>query len=145
MNVLDANILLYAYDTKSPRHPQARAWLERAFSESQLVGLPWQSIAAFLRVMTNVKLPGDRYSPEEASQVVDEWLEQPNVRLLLPGPGHWPLLRQMIVEGQVRGSMISDAEIAAITVEHGGLLHTADRDFTRFPSLRWTNPFLSGK
>ena len=140
MNVLDANILLYAYDTKSPKYPQARIWLERTLSESRLVGLPWQSIAAFLRVITNAKLPGDRYSPEEASQIVDEWLEQPNVRLLTPGHGHWPLVRQLIAEGQVRGSMISDAEIAAITIEYGGSLYTVDRDFARFPNLRWTNP-----
>ena len=140
MNVLDANILLYAYDTQSPKHAQTRVWLERTFSESRLVGLPWLSIAAFLRVITNARLPGDRYSPEEASQVVDEWLEQPNVRLLTPTQGHWPLVRRMIVEGQVRGSMISDAEIAAITIEHGGLLYTLDRDFARFPNLRWANP-----
>jgi uncharacterized protein len=140
MNVPDANILLYAYDTKSPQHSRARAWLERAFSENHPVGLPWQSIAAFLRVITNARLPGDRYSPEDASQVIDEWLERPNVRLLTPGRGYWPLFRQMIIEGQVRGSLISDAELAALTIENGGVLCTTDRDFARFPGLRWTNP-----
>ncbi|MFL6465866.1 MAG: TA system VapC family ribonuclease toxin [Bryobacteraceae bacterium] len=140
MNVLDANILLYAYDTKSPIHSQARTWLQRTFSSNQLIGLPWQSIAAFLRVITNSRLPGDRYSPEEASQVIDKWLEQPNVRLLIPGQAHWPLLRQTIIEGQVRGSLISDAELAALTIEYGGVLYTTDRDFARFPGLRWTNP-----
>lgn len=140
MNVVDANILLYAYDTKSPKHLQARTWLQKAFSGNQLVGLPWQSIAAFLRVITDVRLPGNRYTPEDASQVIDEWLQQPNVRLLMPGQNHWALLRQMIIEGQVRGPLISDAEIAAITIEHGGVLHTLDRDFARFPHLRWMNP-----
>jgi predicted nucleic acid-binding protein len=46
----------------------------------------------------------------------------------------------MILEGQASGPLVSDAEIAAITIEHGGVLHTADRDFARFPGLRWKNP-----
>ena len=64
----------------------------------------------------------------------------PNVRVLVPGDQHWPLLRRMLVEGQASGPLVSDAIIAALTIEHGGMLHTADRDFARFPGLRWKNP-----
>jgi predicted nucleic acid-binding protein len=67
-------------------------------------------------------------------------MEQPNVRLLPAGEQHWSLLRQMLLEGQARGPSISDADLAALTVEYGGTLHTTDRDFARFPGLRWTNP-----
>jgi toxin-antitoxin system PIN domain toxin len=140
--VLDANILLYAYDSASPFHLKARAWVEEVFSAAMPVGLPWQTIGAFLRIMTNPKLPGNRFTLEEAVQVVDRWLEQPNTRLLAPGDDHWPLLRQMIVEGQAPGSLITDAQLAALTIEYGGELHTTDRDFARFPGLRWTNPLV---
>ncbi|HZQ17603.1 MAG TPA: TA system VapC family ribonuclease toxin [Terriglobales bacterium] len=140
MIVLDANILLYAYDSASAKHATARAWVEEVFSQATPVGLPWQTIGAFLRIITNTRLPGERFSLEEAAKVVDRWLEQPNVRLLAPGDDHWPLLRRIIVEGQAPGALVSDAQLAALTVEYGGTLHTTDRDFARFPGLRWKNP-----
>ncbi|MFY9559144.1 MAG: type II toxin-antitoxin system VapC family toxin [Terriglobales bacterium] len=140
MIVLDANILLYAYDSASSHHAKARAWIEGVFSGSAPVGLPWQTTSAFLRIMTNPRLPGERFTLEEAVQVVDRWMEQPNIRLLVPGDDHWLLFRQMIVEGQAPGALVTDAHLAALTIEYGGVLHTTDRDFARFPGLRWTNP-----
>ncbi len=140
MTVLDANILLYAYDSSSSQHTKARAWIEETFSSGDPVGLPWQTIGAFLRIMTNPRLPGPRFTPEEAAQIVGSWLEQPNIRLLSPGEDHWLLLRQIIVEGQATGPLAPDAHLAALTIEYGGVLHTTDRDFARFPGLRWTNP-----
>jgi len=138
--VLDANILLYAYDTTSPQHAKARVWLGQVLSGEDLVGLPWQSAVAFLRVVTNVRLPGDRFTVEEAASVVDQWISQPNVHLIAPSDKHWPLFRQMMSEGQARGPLVTDAQLAALTIECGGVLHTTDRDFGRFPGLRWKNP-----
>jgi len=63
-----------------------------------------------------------------------------NLPLLSPGDQHWSILRQMLVEGQARGPLVSDAHLAALTIEYGGILHTTDRDFGRFPGLRWSNP-----
>ena len=140
MIVLDANILLYAYDSASSHHVKARAWIEDVFSAASPVGLPWQTISAFLRIMTNPRLPGERFTVAEAVQIVDSWIEQPNVRLLAPGDDHWPLFRRMIVEGQAPGPLVTDAHLAALTTEYGGVLYTADRDFARFAGLRWVNP-----
>ena len=140
MIVLDVNLLLYAYDAASSHHTKARVWVEEVFSGSVPIGLPWQTISTFLRIMTNTRLPGMRFTLEEAVQVIDRWLEQPNVRLLSQGDDHWLLFRQMIVEGQAPGALITDAQLAALTIEYGGVLHTTDRDFARFPGLRWINP-----
>ena len=140
MIILDANILLYAYDAASLHHVKAREWLERTLSSGTPVGLPWQTVAAFLRIATNPRLPGDRFTAEEAVRIVDSWSELPNVYLLAPGERHWPVLRQMIAGGQARGPLITDAQLAALTIEHGGELCTTDRDFARFPGLRWSNP-----
>lgn len=140
MNVLDANILLYAYDADSEKHAKARAWVEQVFSDGTPVGLPWQTVAAFLRVVTNTRLPGKRLTAAEAAEIVDQWLDQPNVRPLSPGDQHWTLFRQMLVEGQARGPLVTDAQLAALTIEYGGILQTTDRDFARFPGLRWRNP-----
>ena len=140
MIVIDANLLIYSYDLDSTYHKKSRAWLEEALSGAEAVGLPWQSVSAFLRVITNRRLSGMRVSLQQAVQVVDEWFQQPNVQMLVPADQHWSVLRQMILEGQASGPLVSDAEIAAITIEHGGVLYTADRDFARFPGLRWKNP-----
>lgn len=143
MIVLDANLLLYAYDSDSQQHAKARAWVEETFSNGTPVGLPWQTVTAFLRIVTNPRLSGKRFTPEEAIHIVDQWLAQPNVSLLPAGEQHWSLLRQMLKEGQARGPLISDADLAALTIEYGGVLYTTDRDFARFPALRWTNPLES--
>jgi hypothetical protein len=138
--VLDANILLYAYDSASAMHGKARAWVEQTFAGNELVALPWQTIAAFVRIVTNPRLPGVRYSPIEAAQVIDEWLALPGIRPVAPGEQHWNSFRQMLIDGQATGPLTTDAALAALTIEHGGVLHTTDRDFARFPGLRWVNP-----
>lgn len=140
MIVVDANLLLYAYDSAFPGHDAARVWLEKVFSGAEPVVLPWQSIDAFARIMTNRRLPGNRFSMQEVIDFVDRWLEQPNVRAVGPGEQHWPLFRQMLIDGQASGDLTADAQLAALTIEYGGVLHTTDRDFARFPGLRWKNP-----
>ena len=140
MIVVDANLLLYAYDSASPRHTSSRRWLEKVLSGEEVVGLPWLTIGAFLRIVTNPRLPGLRFEAAEAAAVVDSWLDQPNVLVLAPADGHWEILRRLTIEGQARGPLVTDAQLAAVTIEFGGVLHTTDRDFARFPGLRWTNP-----
>jgi hypothetical protein len=137
--VLDVSILLYAYGGASERNAKARARVDELFSGHEQVGLPWQTIAAFLRISTNSRLSGSR-PVAEAAHEIDIWLQQPSVRILVPGDDYWSILRRMVVEGQASGPLVSDAEIAALTIEYGGMLYTADRDFSRFPGLRWKNP-----
>jgi toxin-antitoxin system PIN domain toxin len=141
--VLDANLLLYAYDGTSPHHDAALSWLKKAFSGPELIGLPWQVVWAFLRLSTNSRIFASPLLTEEAVAIVQQWMDLKQVRLLAPGERHWSLLRQMLLEGNVRGPLATDAEIAALTIEYGGVLHTTDRDFARFPGLRWANPLAA--
>jgi toxin-antitoxin system PIN domain toxin len=141
--VVDANILIYAYDTASPVHEKSRDWLEDAFSGAEPVGLPWQSITAFLRVMTNPKLHGRQFTLKAATEIVEAWMAQSSVRILVPTDDHWIQFRRMILEGSASGPLASDAELAGLTLEYGGVLYTADRDFARFPGLRWVNPLVA--
>lgn len=140
MIVLDVNLLLYAYDATSSAHAQARRWLESVFSGEEPIGMPWQTLGAFLRIITNSNIPGQRFTSEEAAGIIDQWLDHPLVVLLTPGDYHWPLLRQMIIEGQAHGPLVTDAQLAALAIENGGVLYSTDRDFARFPGLRWVNP-----
>jgi uncharacterized protein len=140
--VLDANLLIYAYSANSLEYDRAHKWVEEIFSGDEPIGLPWQTIAAFARVLTNPNLPGEHYSTREIVAFIEEWMQLPNIRLLSPGDRHWAILQKMILDGQVRGKMITDAQLAALTIEYGGVLYTADRDFSRFPGLRWVNPLV---
>ena len=101
-------------------------------SGDALIGLPWLSISAFIRVLSNARLPGERFTIKELVEIVERWIEQPNVRLLSPGERHWTVFREMLLNGQVRGPMTTDAQLAGLTIESGGVLYTTDRDFTRF-------------
>jgi uncharacterized protein len=131
--------LFYAYGAPSREHEKARTLIQTLFSGTELVGLPWQNVAAFLRISTNTRIAGHRLIAE-AAQEVDTWLKQSSVRMLTPSDDYWAVLRRMVVEGQAGGVLVSDAEIAALTIEYGGVLYTADRDFARFPGLGWKNP-----
>jgi toxin-antitoxin system PIN domain toxin len=138
--VPDANLLLYAYDSKSELQPSASRWLEQILSGADTVGLSWISIGAFLRISTNLRLGRSQLPVAAAAQIVDAWLARRVVRLIVPGDGHWALLKRMLIAGRVQGPNVTDAQLAALAIEYGGILHTADRDFARFPGLRWVNP-----
>ena len=140
MIAVDVNLLVYAYDTTCPQHEGARAWLEELFSGEQDVGLPWQTISAFLRVLTHPGVAGGRFGTAEAVAIAEEWLALPNVRTLSPGRGHWTLFRELLLKTNARGNITTDAALAATAIEHGATLYTNDRDFARFQGLRWVNP-----
>ena len=143
MIVLDANILLYAHDSTSERHSAARVWLASVMSGPELIGLPWQVVWAFVRLSTNSRIFANPLSMETAIAAAQQWMDLKQVRILAPGERHWTLLQQMLINGKVRGPLTTDAELAALTIEHGGVLYTTDRDFARFPGLRWVNPLLT--
>jgi uncharacterized protein len=138
--VLDANVLLYAYDDTSTHHAVARRWLSETLSGPELVGLPWQSVWAFLRIGTDSRILSKCLTMETAMNLVQLWTDRKQVQMLAPGERHWKLLRQMLSDGGVRGSHTTDAALAALTIEHGGILHTTDRGFARYPGLRFLNP-----
>ena len=143
MTLIDANLLLYAYDSLSPQHDPARKWLEQTFCRPEPVRLAWVSILAFLRISTHPRLRQQPFTPGEATAIVDEWLEQPNVDVLAPGERHWGILRKLLPEAQARGPLVMDAHLAALAIEHGAMLATTDLDFSRFAGLRWLNPLAA--
>jgi toxin-antitoxin system PIN domain toxin len=142
MIVLDVNLLIYAYDTTCKDHGKARAWLEDVFLGDEPIGLPWQNLSAFLRILTYPGLMGERFTMAQVLAIVDQWVEMPHVRTLAPGEYYWAIFKEMLVAGDVRGKLTRDAALAALTIEYGGVLYTNDRDFARFPGLRWVNPLL---
>ena len=140
MILVDANLLLYAYDSESPHHEPSRKWLETALSSGHPVRLALTTLLAFVRIASDRRIFTQPLSPVEACELIEEWLAQPNVRLLQPGPRAWQLLSTMCDEGQAKGAMVMDAHLAALAREHGASIATTDRDFMRFPNVELINP-----
>jgi uncharacterized protein len=143
MIVVDANLLIYAYTASSPEHTKARRWVETAFSGKDPVRIPWSTIHAFLRITTQSALFERPYTIADAASIVESWLEQPSVAVLEQGNRYWPIFHRLLRNSQVRGNLVMDAHLAALSIEHGATLFTTDRDFARFDELRVTNPLLA--
>ncbi len=140
MIVVDANLLVYAIYRESPRHQAARRWLEETLSSTTPVGLTWTVLLAFLRVTTRSGIFESPLSPEAASTYIDEWLDQPFVRVLQPTPRHWPVLRQLLAAAGTAGNLTSDAHLAALAIEHRARIASTDHDFARFPGVEHFDP-----
>ena len=140
MIVVDINLLIYAHNTGAPQHAAARAWAESAFAGPEPVRIPWAVVHAFLRLTTTGPFMTLPFSTEEAAAIVESWFAAPAVEPLDCGPRYWQVLRDVLVSANVRGALVSDAHLAALTIEHDGTLYTADTDFRRFHGLRFVNP-----
>ena len=140
MILIDANLLLYAYDSECPHHERSRSWLENTLSSGLPVRFALVTLLAFVRIASDRRIFTHPLSPTEACSVIETWLSQPNVRLLQPGPRAWRHLTSMCEEGQAKGALVMDAHLAALAMEHGASIATSDRDFLRFPDVRIVNP-----
>lgn len=140
MLVIDANLLLYAYDAGSPLHQHAKGWWEETLSAAEAVGLPWQTLVAFVRIGTHPRVFAQPMTLDEAIGHVSSWLQQPVAGPLVADEGHWEIYAELLRRGQARGNLASDANLAALALSHGATLCTTDRDFARFDGLSWTNP-----
>jgi toxin-antitoxin system PIN domain toxin len=143
MKLIDTNLLVYAYVPESEHHPTARRWLEQTLTEDEAVGLTWHSVLGFVRIVTDARIFRVPLPLSRAVAVVDEWLQQQAVEIVLPTPRHWTALREMLLSGQAQAALASDAHVAAIAREHGAVIYTTDRDFVRFPGVRVVNPLVT--
>jgi uncharacterized protein len=138
--LVDANILLYAVDEASPFHRPASSWLTGVLNGPRRVGFPWQSLVAFVRISTHERASAHPLTPEQATRFIADWL-QPEVSWIpREGPGHARILTDLITRYQLRGSIISDAHLAALAIEHGLDVCSNDSEFARFGEVRWINP-----
>lgn len=139
--LLDANLLLYAVDRSSRFHSVAADWLTQQLNGPRRVGIPWQSLVAFLRISTHPRASQSPLAPDDALSYVDDWLAADGVWTPVPGARHAELVADLVRRHQLSGNLISDAHLAALALEHGLPLVSADSDFARFTDLRWINPF----
>lgn len=139
MILIDANLLIYAHSSSSPQHDAARAWLDEKLNGEARVGLPWPSLLAFLRILSNPRAVSKPASPTELWRQVEDWLSLDNVWTPAPREGHGRILGGLLPFATSH-PLIPDAHLAALAIEYNLTLCSTDGDFARFPGLRWENP-----
>jgi len=141
--LVDANLLIYAHVKAFAQHQAARDWLDEQLNDISRVGLPWASLLAFLRVVTNPRIFEQPEPIADAWAQVMAWLACDTTWIPEPTEHHSETLGRLIALPGVHGNLVPDAHVAALAIEHGVTLCSTDGDFARFPGLRWLNPLAA--
>jgi uncharacterized protein len=145
MILVDANLLVYAYVTSLAQHQASRTWLDSRLNGSTQVGLPWPTLLSFVRLVSNPRIFQHPQSISDAWAQVEEWLACQVVWIPQPTERHRDVLGSLLSDTLSRSNLVPDAHLAALAIEHGLTLCSTDRDFARFPGLRWDDPLQRPK
>lgn len=140
MQLVDANVLLYAVNRASLQHRPARQWLDAALSGSETVGFAWIVLLAFVRLSTHPAVFPNPLSAADAVDVVRAWLAQPAAVVVEPTARHLEVIGPILSAVGTAGNLVNDAHLAALAIEHSGEIVSFDADFSRFPAVRWRLP-----
>ena len=140
MFLVDANVLVYAVNASMPRHARSQAWIERALNSSETVGFAWLAMLAFLRLTALAALFPEPLETSTALDLIDEWLTARPAVVLHPTARHASVLRGLLEQSGTAGNLVSDAHLAALSLEHNATICTFDRDFNRFPGVKVFTP-----
>ena len=140
MILADVNVLLSAFRPDAEHHKVAHNWLDGVVNGNAAYGVSPQVLSSVVRLATNRRVFATPSSPAQALAYCDQLLIQPNAHVIVPGVRHWPIFKQLCIDANARANLVPDAWFAALTIEHGCEWVTFDRDFARFPSLKWRVP-----
>lgn len=138
--LVDANLLLYATDTRSPHHDAAARWWVDTLGGDRRVGIAWQTLGAFVRIVTHPRVTARPLDGTAAWTLVDNWLSADVVWIPPAGERTASILGRMLADPTITANLVPDAMLAALAIEHGLTVMTADTDFGRFPDVRAENP-----
>lgn len=144
MKLVDLNLLIYAVNRDAPHHNEARRWWETCLAGPEAIAIAWVVILGFLRITTSERIMPHPLTAEEAMQLIEEWLNQPSVKVVSPTKRHWDIFRTLIAPLGTAANLTTDAHLATLAIEHGATLCSTDIDFARFQMLQWVNPLTLG-
>lgn len=142
MILVDANLLVYATNHSAPEHDAAREWLDSRLSGTARLGLPWASLLAFVRLVSNPAIVRDPVHPGDAWRQVEEWLACGPAWIPAPAARHVEIIGPFLGARYMTSRLVPDAHLAALAIEHGLTLCSTDADFAKFPGLKWENPLV---
>jgi uncharacterized protein len=140
MIIPDVNLLLYAVISGFPKHSGALEWWEDAVNGDTQIGLTHPAAFGFLRISTNARVLQSPLAVSNAIAYVHDWLAQPHVNLLVPGPRHLRIALGLLEQIGTAGNLTTDVQLAAYAIENQGTIYSNDTDFARFPDVKWINP-----
>ena len=140
MILCDVNVLVYAFRADASRHAEYRAWLVERLSADESYGVSDLVLSGFLGVTTHPRALQPPSGLDEALAFAEVIRSRPNAVVITPGSRHWGIFRRLCEAGGVRGNLVPDAYLAALAIEAGCEWITTDRDYARFPGLRWRRP-----
>ncbi len=143
MILVDANLLLYATNKAAPEHGTAARWLEARLNGDERVGLPWESLISFYRISTSPRILPRPLAGQDAWEIIGAWLRSPVAWIPQPTQRHGEVLGGLARRYRLSGNAIPDAHLAAIAIQHGLEICSADTDFARFSEVTWRNPLAS--
>lgn len=140
MMLPDLNLLIYAVNSDSRHHEEARRWWEGCMNGDEPILLAWVVLLGFLRLSTSPRVFPRPLAPAVAWEILEGWVMSPVTRIVNPGDNHPQILKALTLESGTGGNLTTDAHLAALAIEHSAVLYTLDNDFARFASLKWRNP-----
>jgi len=140
MDIVDANVLLYAVNTDAVHHDESRRWLDGALSGGATVGFSWIAMLAFVRLSTKLGLFPSPLDVNDALEHLDAWTAQPSAVIVHPTARHVPIVRALLSGVGTGGNLVNDAHLGALSIEHRGGVVSYDRDFGRFVGVSWRTP-----
>jgi toxin-antitoxin system PIN domain toxin len=143
MFLMDVNVLVYAHRSDAQNHAAYRRWLEGLINGDQAYGMADIVLSGFLRIVTHPRVFNPPSDITKALAFVNEIRDQPNCVIVNPGPRHWGIFTHLCQTTEVKGNLVPDAYLAALAVESGSEWVTTDRDYSRFPQLKWRHPLDS--
>ena len=136
----DVNVFIYAHRRESPEHERYAAWLRELATGAEPFGLSALGATGFIRIVTHPKIWDEPTTLDDALQFIQNLRSRSNARLLTHGPASWDIFVKLCRAAKARGKLVADAYHAALALEHGCELVTADADFARFAGLRYRHP-----
>ncbi len=136
----DINLLIYAYNSDFEHHDLCADWLESVINGNSTVCFSWHTIMGFMRIITTPRMFPNYFTANESMELASVLMNSPNATMLTPGENHFRIFKGLVKEAGITGAKLADAHIAALAIEHGATLASADRDFRLFDGLRLINP-----
>jgi toxin-antitoxin system PIN domain toxin len=136
----DVNVLIYAFRADDPHHAICKPWLDRIVAGNSRFGISPLTLSSVVRIVTNPRIFRSPTPVASAFAYCDNLLDQPHCETVVPGDQHWSIFRKLCDASGTRGARVSDAWFAALAIEHACTWITFDRDYARFPGLKWQEP-----
>jgi toxin-antitoxin system PIN domain toxin len=140
MMLVDVNVMIYAHRADVDRHDEYRQWMQAMIDGPEPYAVTDSAVAAVVRIVTNPRIYKRPATINEALTFAAQVRNQPHAQVIGPGPRFWDLFADLCRKANACGDLVPDAYLAALAIEHGCEVVTADKDFRKFPGLRWRHP-----